>query len=605
MEPINSPQKIQKYAVNQYLVETIVNWVSSGQIAIPEIQRPFVWDAIKVRDLMDSLYQGYPVGYLIVWQNPDVRLKDGGTSMGKRILIDGQQRVTALMAAILGRPVVAKDYSSKRIVISFNPVDQRFEVYNPAIERDSAWIKDISPIITNSVRLSKVVREYCDKNPEVNEEDVEDTLETLKQIPKKQIGIIELDHELDIETVTEVFIRINSKGVVLSQADFAMTKIAANEKYNGPTLRKCIDYFCQLCVLPADFAKIRDNDPEFARTHYFAKMSWLQNEHDDLYDPDYGDVLRVAFTLEFNRGRISDLVSLLSGRNFETRSFEDEIAERSFGMLEHGLLSVMNETNFKRFLMIVRSAGFIVSSMLKSQNVLNFAYLLFLRLRELRYQPHDIETYVRRWMVMAILTGRYAGTPETAFERDIRQVQSDTFKQYLSMTEAAELSDAFWDIALPQRLNTSSSASPLFSVFLASQVKARDKGFLSRDITVFDLLSHRGDTHHIFPRDYLKSRGLARDAYNQVANFAYMQSEINIQIGNRAPIDYLNIVREQCAGGPLRLGMISSADELAENFRMNCIPEDLFSTDLDRYDEFLETRRHLIARKIRDYYFAL
>ena len=111
----------QKYAVNQYLLDSILNWVKSGEIAIPEIQRPFVWDATKVRDFMDSLYQGYPVGYIIAWRNPNVKLKDGTLSEGKKVLIDGQQRVTALRAAILSEPVVNQDYKQVKIRIAFHP----------------------------------------------------------------------------------------------------------------------------------------------------------------------------------------------------------------------------------------------------------------------------------------------------------------------------------------------------------------------------------------------------------------------------------------------------------------------------------------------------
>src|SRR5471030_2462541 len=109
----------QRYSVTPHPVETLLTWVKSGEIAIPEIQRPFVWDATKVRDLMDSLYQGYPIGYLIAWRNPNVRLKDGTLSEGKKILIDGQQRVTALTAAILGEKVVNKEYKKVRIQIAF------------------------------------------------------------------------------------------------------------------------------------------------------------------------------------------------------------------------------------------------------------------------------------------------------------------------------------------------------------------------------------------------------------------------------------------------------------------------------------------------------
>ncbi|MFW5702169.1 MAG: DUF262 domain-containing protein, partial [Bacteroidota bacterium] len=196
----------QKYSVNQHLIETIITWVKSGEIAIPEIQRPFVWDSSKVRDLMDSLYQGYPVGYIIAWRNPNVRLKDGTVSEGKRVLIDGQQRVTALTAAILGHQVVNKKYKKIKIQIAFHPIEQKFEVLNPAIEKDKKWINDISPIITNEIRLSKVIRDYCEQNEEVNEGVIEDVLENLKSIVKKQIGLIELAGNLDIEKVTEIFI---------------------------------------------------------------------------------------------------------------------------------------------------------------------------------------------------------------------------------------------------------------------------------------------------------------------------------------------------------------------------------------------------------------
>src|SRR5690606_37339406 len=134
----------QRYSVTPYPIETLLTWVKSGEIAIPEIQRPFVWDATKVRNFLDSLYQGYPVGYLIAWRNPTVRLKDGTHSAGKRILIDGQQRVTALMAALLGQRVLTKNYETVRIRIAFHPLEERFEVHNPAIAKDPAWIDDIS-----------------------------------------------------------------------------------------------------------------------------------------------------------------------------------------------------------------------------------------------------------------------------------------------------------------------------------------------------------------------------------------------------------------------------------------------------------------------------
>lgn len=597
--------KTQKYSVNQYLIESLLAWVKTGEIAIPEIQRPFVWDAAKVRDLMDSLYQGYPIGYVIAWRNPNIKLKDGTTAEGKKVLIDGQQRVTALNAAILGQQVIDGEYRKVRIKIAFNPLEEKFEVFNPAIEKDTAWIPDISRVFSGELNMLEFVDEYLTKNETANRNKIYECLNLLSKIVGKQIGMIELDPDLDIETVTEIFIRINSKGVVLSQADFVMSKIASNETYHGSTLRKCIDYFCHLSVAPEFHSQISDVDKDFARTDYFQKMSWLKNENDDLYDPDYTDLLRVAFTSEFNRGKLADLVSLLSGRNFETRSFEELIAKDSFAKLENGILNFINETNFKRFVMIIKSAGFITSDLIRSQNALNFAYILYLKLRSQSYPPAEIEKYVRKWFVLSVLTGRYSASPESAFDTDIRNISDRNFKEYLYDIETGQLSEAFWKTVLVQSLDTSVSSSPYFNVYLASQVKANDKGFLSRDITVNELISHKGDIHHLFPRDYLKKKGLSRGQYNQIANYVYMQSEINIKIGNVAPKVYFEELSKQCIDSTIKYGGIDNLDTLKLNLKMNCIPEAVFGMDIGDYDEFLKQRRVLMAQKMKEYYFSL
>lgn len=597
--------KTQKYAVNQQLIETVLSWVKSGEIAIPEIQRPFVWDAIKVRDFMDSLYQGYPVGYLIAWRNPNVKLKDGSTSEGKKILVDGQQRVMALTAAILGQKVINKEYRKVRIIISFNPLEEKFEVFNTAIERDNNWIPDISKIFCGEMNTLELVDTYCSRNKEVNRNFLYERLDRLSKIINKQIGLIELDSDLDIETVTEIFIRINSQGVVLSQADFVMSKIASNETYGGSTLRKCIDYFCHLAVKPDFYNQIVEVDTEFSSNDYFSQIAWLKNENDELYDPDYNDLLRVSFTSEFNRGRLADLVSLLSGRNFEARTYEEEIAKESFAKLSVGVNNFINETNFKRFLMIIRSAGFISPELIRSQNALNFAYILFLKLRSQSYNSADIETYVRKWLVLSILTGRYSGSPESRFDFDIKNISTKNFKEYLTNIENAELSDNFWNVSLVQSMDTSVASSPYFNVYLASQVKMNDKGFLSRDITVKDLITHRGDIHHVFPRDYLKEKDVKRGQYNQIANYVYMQSEINVKIGNKAPFLYFGELIEQCNGGVLKYGGINDTESLKDNLKVNCIPGSTFTMDINSYDNFLKSRRILMASKIKDYYSSL
>lgn len=594
---------MQKYAVNQQLIETLLAWVNSGEIAIPEIQRPFVWDSSKVRDLMDSLYQGYPIGYVIAWRNPNVRLKDGSLSEGKKILIDGQQRVTALTAAILGQYVINKTYERIKIKIAFHPIDERFEVQNPAILKDKTWLPDISQAINGD--LFEIADQYFDLNSDVDKKQVRNAFSNLMNIPKKQIGIIELAADLDIETVTEIFIRINSKGVVLSQADFAMSKIASNTEYNGNELRKAIDYFCHLCIAPEFYKHIVDDDKEFAKTDFFQKMQWLKTENEDLYDPDYNDLIRVAFTTQFNRGRLSDLVSLLSGRNFETRTYEDTIAEQSFATLKTGVTNFINETNFKRFLMIIKSAGYISSKLIRSQNAINFAYIVYLKLKELGVNSVAIESYVRRWLVYSILTGRYSGSPESVFDFDIKQISQKPFDEYLKEKEEGELSDAFWNASLPQSLDTSVASSPYFHVFLAAQVKANDRGFLSKDVLVGDLISLRGDIHHLFPKEYLKKNGLDRSKYNQIANYVYMQSEINIKVGNKPPNEYFEVIRNQMQDNNKLVSGLSTQQELLDNLQMNAVPTEIMQMSIDDYNDFLTSRRKLMATKIKEYYHSL
>jgi hypothetical protein len=597
-----------KYEVNNNSVETLLNWIKSSEIAIPEIQRPFVWDYSKVRDLIDSLYQGFPVGYIINWKSSDIKLKDGSKSEGKKILIDGQQRITALSTALLGFEIVRKDYSKKRIVISFNPNEERFEVHNPAIGKNKEWISDISSIYTEEKSLMKLVREYCDNNNIVDLDEMDklsDKFERLHSIKHRLIGIIELAHDLPIETVTEIFIRINSKGVELSQADFAMSKIAVNENYNGNIIRKTIDYFCHVLKNPTDFENIKKNDIDFSDKENINKIKWVSKYNEEIYIPEYKDLIRVVFTKNFNRGRLTDLVSLLSGRDFETRENKEEIIESSFKEFEKGVYDFINETNFKKYIMILKSAGIITSKLVRSQNVLNFGYILYLKLKEINIHSAEIETYVRKWVVFSILTGRYSGSPESAFDFDIKRISSN-YREFIENEINNGLSPTFWEAVLPTRLDTSVSSSPYFNVYVMAQVKLNDNGFLSRDIKVKELIEEKGDIHHIFPKDYLKKSGISnRGKYNQVANYVYMQSEINIRVKNKAPNVYFQELLKQCGTGELNYGGILEEEMLRQNLESNCIPESIFEMTFGDYEDFLKTRRELMAVKIKDYFYRL
>ena len=596
----------QNYEVNQNPVSSILTWVQDGEIAIPEIQRPFVWDRTKVRDLLDSLYRGYPVGYLISWRNPDVRLKDGSNASGKRVLIDGQQRVTALRAALIGDEVIGEDYRKRRIKIGFHPVDEIFEVNNPAIDKDSSWIPDIAGIVGASGDIFQAVENYLTANPSAERSVVQTSLLALSNIAQRPIGMIELGADLDIEVVTEIFIRINSQGVKLSQADFAMSKLGSDDSFGGQTLRKAIDYFCHMAVAPHFHAVVRENDPEFAKTDWWQRIDWLKDEKDDLYDPDFGDVLRVAFTSQFSRGRLRDLVALLSGRNFEAKTYEVEIAEASFNRLSEGVERYVNKKNFNTYLMVLRSAGLVVREQLRSASTVNFGYMLYLHLRRVDERPHhEIESLVRRWVVMSTLLRRYSGSSESAIDYDIRAIEGRGVEAVLADIEEERLADNYWNAALPRDLETANMSHRLAQLLWAAQVKDKDLGFLGGHIAVQDLMQHHGDKHHIFPQAFMKKRGFTPSQYNQIANLAMTQQEINIRIGKIPPANYIERIESEAAAGKPELGSIEESATFHRNMRQHCIPLDRGLLAPDRYMDFLDARRHLMAAKLRSYYEAL
>lgn len=515
-----------------------------------------------------------------------------------------------MTAALVGREVLDSDYKKKNITIAFNPMTESFEVSNSAIRKDVSWISDISKVFVPGFSSFTFIMDYCEKNDITDNEikaRLNDIITNLSQIQNNNLGIIELSHELDIEQVTDIFIRINSKGVVLSQADFAMSKISSNEEFGGNNTRKIIDYFCHLMQTPADYSSIKENDTEFVNSSEFEKIKWILDENEDIYVPDYTDVLRVAFTSRFHRGKIADLVNLLSGRDFATREYRTEIAEESFKTLHDSVLEVVNKTNFQRYLMIVKSVGIVNVSLIRSQNVLNFGYILYIALRDKGISANTIETIVRRWLVLSILTGRYSGSPESTFDFDIKRfIIADDPMKYLEQTEAGELSEAYWNNVLPMRLNTPVASSPYFNVFLMAQVKNGDKGFLSEQIDVKSMLEHRGDIHHLFPKNYLVSNGMNNKAqYNQIANYVYLQSEINIKIGDDAPYKYMGAIMEQCETKEAVYGGIVDKDKLKKNLEANCIPESFVNMVAKDYNRFLEERRLLMAKKIRLYYEGL
>lgn len=603
----------EKFTNTSITIKGLLGLIEANDIAIPEIQRPFVWKKSQVRDLIDSLFKGYPTGYIILWKNPNVKLKNGKISSGKKVIIDGQQRITALMASVAGRKVFNSEFKEEPVRIAFNPFAaieylngnveaEIFAVQTPAHLKSSYWIPDISEVFSTHFSSWTFIPKYIEQNPEMSGDNLQNVLNQLKGIESTQIGVIELSEKLDIDVVTDIFIRINSKGTPLSQGDFVMSKMASDEEHGGNTLRKIIDYFSHLAAVPTFYEFIKNNDTDFANTSYLPKLAWLANDKEDVFDPTCDDVIRVAFMHKLRRAKLANLVQLLTGRDFETREFKEEIVVDTFKRMYEGVLNVISQHNFSQFLLTIKSAGFISPRLVNSNMAMDFAYTIFLLLQESDVPVAERKRIVQKWYVLSVLTGRYSSSPESAFARDIKLIRETSVMETLKSVEDAILSDTFWTVAIPQNLTMTSTNNPTYLIYLAAQVYNNDISLLSTNITVRELINLGGDVHHVFPKKYLIDNNFSKNQYNQDGNYAYLDRPVNESIGKSAPNDYFSKALRQCETKVAIVGSIVDKDQLLQNLSANCIPDDIFGMGYSDYELFLEKRRLLMANKIRNYY---
>lgn len=583
---------VRKYSVDNVKVDDLLGWINQGRVGLPEMQRPFVWNSAKVRDLIDSLYNGYPIGYIVTWLNPAAKLKNDLDSNNKEIIIDGQQRLTALKAALNGDEVIDKHYNRERIVISFKPSEEIFATKNVATERDPRWIDDISLIFKPDYNSWKFVDENADRLG-MEKPDLGNVLQKVKDISQCEIGNIRLSDELSIDAVTNIFNRINSKGITLSSADLAMSRLSADHSHNGNNIRKQIDYFVQLLNDPTLFANIESVDSEFVKSKYFDQIRWIADDRTRIYVPNYSDILHVILAFAYKRGKLTDLVSLISGRDFQTRDFSEQAMDENYQKLSQGASQVFNKLNFQRFTMILRDLGMRNSGKLGlvGHGVLNFAYILYLYLQcELHLAKDQTDSLVKRWIVMSALTGRYSGSSESAFERDIKViVQSIDSVATMNTILNRELTDNFWSITLPEALQRQTTQTSSWRIFQMAQVYTGDRAWLAKDTRAETVMEEEGNIHHIFPRAYLRTNHFSKAEINQIANYVWLTRPRNMDVGDQAPKDYLHSER---------INEFFNEQNNAEN----AIPTALQDYDFHDYHHFLEQRRQLMAEKIHHYY---
>lgn len=583
---------VKNYHVDNVTIEEILGWIKQGKIGLPEMQRPFVWSTAKVRDLIDSLYNGYPIGYIVTWQNPAIGLKNDSSSNNKEIIIDGQQRLTALKAALSGEKVVSQQYITKRIKISFKPSTGEFNTLNSAIEKDPLWINDISDIFKSDFNSYSYVTDNA-KKLGMAPEDLGATLQKLLAIRQSEIGDIKLGYNLSIGAVTDIFNRINSKGVSLSSADLAMSRLSADTIHGGNNLRKQIEYFVQLLNDPNLLENIVKFDSDFANTKEFDQIKWIASEVNPIYKPRYADILHLILATSFKRGKLSDMVSLISGRDFEARNYSEEGMKANYAKMQAGATLVFNKSNFQRYLMILRDMGMRNSGKLGlvGHGVLNFGYILFLYLhRSTNLSQEKIASYLKRWIIMSALTGRYSGSSETITESDLKMISRDANPiTVLDDILDREMNDSFWNGTLPNMLRVQSTQASSWRIFQMSQIYGKDIAWLAKDTSTETVMLEEGNIHHIFPQAYLRKNGFSKGDINQIANYVWVTQPKNLEISDKAPKDYLSDEN-----------IIEFMSET--NNRENAIPEEIVEYDFHNYSDFLNQRRHLMAKKMREFY---
>lgn len=575
-------------------VEDLLSDVKNGRIGLPDLQRPFVWKDNKVRELLDSMMKGYPIGYIMLWASPEDYENTGYIGKNDKIykqpddlVIDGQQRLTALLAAMYGVTIKDKDYKERKIRISFNPLTREFDVWTPAFERNPEWISEISSVFMadqehNISKLRKAyirtVNEGRVKNGESeltdDEEDiVEQNINDLLNLNIYSLPTLKINSKADEEDVADIFVRVNSGGQNLTEKNFIETLIAV---YDNAVHDK-INKFCAESRIPANgtsFNQILQVDPSH--------------------------LIRMAVGVGFRRARLRYAYMLLRGKDLKTGEITQDVRQDNLRIFKEALDEVTNLNNWHAFMNIFASAGYLKGNLVASSNAVVFSYVLYLIGKyDYKVPSLKLQKIICKWIFMSTITGFYTGSTESEVEKqfaDLRDVSNaDEFVAYLNAVIANKFTDDYFEYSLPAELNSSSATSPAWYGYIAAiNVLGTPMLFSTAPLSQYFVLGTSGDKnsvdkHHIFPKHYLEKIGYSNDRdRNQIANFTYLDYATNIDISDDPPIEYVGRYREKLGEEGYKLACAQNA--LPENFEQLSYPE------------FLNKRRLLMAQIVKKAY---
>lgn len=566
-----------------YPIRKLLEDIALGEIALPDIQRPFVWSTTQVRDLFDSLYRGYPIGTLLFWETgfPGEYRSIGENKKQKTprlLIVDGQQRLTALYAVIKGEPIITQDFHSHRLCLAFNPIEEKFEVTNTFIERDPCWISDISQLWAEQYLYSFITTflerlSQCQNLSDAERMRVPEAIQRVVRILEYPIVALEISAQATEEQVADIFVRINSKGRRLNQADFILTLMSVFWDEG----RKELEKFCR--------------DARYPPTNRERPSSY-----NPYFQPTPDQLLRVDVALAFRRARLEHVYSLLRGKDLQTGQFSSEQRDRQFDLLRKAQTYVIDYQHWHDFLQVIKCAGYLHPNMITSKTTLIYTYALWLiGKRDFGVPLPWLRNLMARWFFMASLTGRYSGSPETRMEQDLAllrgQIQLTEFVGALEQEMNSVLTPDYWQTTLPNELAVASAQSPVQAAYFAA-LCILDAPVLFSTMKVRQLLDPTSqgwkrplERHHLFPRAYLERLRFERRDINQVANYALIEWHQNIAIGDKHPREYAPELEKRFAQPTLK-----------QMYYYHALPDSWYDMD---YVSFLKERRRRIAQVIQ------
>ena len=573
-------------------VNQLIEKIDTGELGLPELQRPFIWKDSKVRDLFDSLMRGYPIGYLMLWECPSLEKKKSiGVDLHsydspKEVIIDGQQRLTSLYAVMKGKKVINSKFDENSIIISYHPLQDKFEVGYQATKKDPEWIYNISDVYTTSSSFKfinsfiKRLSEYRECKGEVLTEAEQDTISeninAIVNLKNHTLPVFDIKANAEEEDVSEIFVRVNSGGVSLKQNDFILTLLSLYWDEG----RKEIEEFSKESTFPTK-----------GKTTSYNQITTVAAQ----------DLIRVVMAYAFDRARLKYGYKLLRGADFDKRgAVDEELRIQRFDTLKDKLPDVLDVHSWHEFLKAIMNAGYLSGDLILSGNAIFYSYAFYLIAKHRFHASYNENMHLTSlWFFYASLVSLYTGSFESTVESHLNSIKDlSTLKEYKDFILSRvneRLTNDYFDITLvgSEGLAVSGKGNNAWNAYVAALNIMDAKILFSKSNLLVSKLFEPGtdgnrkslEKHHLFPKAHMKAQGYTDAKINQMANYAFIDWKDNMDILDDAPSVYYPIV---CEG--------RSDEEILRMEEENALPHGWENMP---YEDFLVERRKLMAAKIK------